>query len=600
MMLVADAAGAAQRPDEIIVTYKPGSRAQILSTPAVAGTRVLNSVDQIRMHALKLPAGVSVDDAIKLYRKDPRVEYAGPNHIVSICKSPNDDWYQLMGFFLQWGLYDADNPDVGIDAERAWDYTTGSPDIIIAGVDTGVMTDHEDLWAKIVPGRNVITGAPDPNDPYDDHGHGTFTAGVAAAMTDNIYGVAGVSWGSMIMPIKALDSEGYGTEADAAAGIIWAADHGARIINMSFGGYDDVPAELDAVNYAAGKGCILVGASGNEDSNLPFFPASYDQVIAVGASNEYGQRCTAADWGDGGSNYEGYLDVVAPGNSIMSTYYDGSYTFASGTSAAAPFVSGIAALMWSYYPTWTRTQVIDQINTTCRDVAPSGWDQYTGWGIVNAYNALTSVPIQSVTIGELNGISGGTPVRVRDAVITSGTNDIAGRMYVEQMDRACATQLLFGTNPAGYVEGDVVEVSGTVMTVNGERSIQGATLARTGAHPILRPIGIPQKWIGGGRNGLKSGITGGVGTNDVSLLVTVYGRVVSTSAYDYFYIDDGSNRDDGTGLIGLKVNSGSLTKPARDSFVRVTGISSIERPFGPNYSLPVLRVRKQGDIRVLP
>ena len=158
----------------------------------------------------------------------------------------------------------------------------------------------------------------------------------------------------------------------------------------------------------------------------------------------------------------------------------------------------------------------------------------------------------------------------------------------------------FTTFPSGYVEGDVVEVSGTVMTVNGERSIQGATLTRTGTHTPLKPIGIPQKWIGGGRNNMKSGITGGIGANNVSLLVTVYGRVVSTSAYDYFYIDDGSNLDTGTGLIGLKINSGSLTKPARNSFVRVTGISSIERPFGPNYSLPVLRVRRQSDIRTIP
>ena len=600
VLLVCGAANAAHKPDEIIVKYKPGFRAQVLSSRALRGARVLRSIDQIRLHTLKLPPGLSLEEAIQAYRKDPRVEYVGPNHIVSICRVPNDDWYQLMGYYLQWGLYDPDYPEVTIEAEPAWDLTTGSSSIIIANVDTGVMTDHEDLWAKIVPGRNVITGAPDPDNPYDDHGHGTFTAGVSAAMTDNIVGVAGVSWGAKIMPIKALDADGYGTEADAAAGIVWAADHGAKIINMSFGGYDDVPAELDAVNYAAAKGCILVGASGNDGSSQPFFPAAYDQVIAVGATNEYGQRCTAADWGEGGSNYGSYLDVVAPGNNILSTYGDGSYTMASGTSAAAPFVSGIAALVWSYHPDWTRAQVIEQIKTTCRDVSPAGWDQYTGWGIANAYRALTMAPIQTVTIGQLNSISGGTPVRVRDAVVTSGSTDIPGRMYVEQADRACAVQLLFASNPAGFAEGDIVEVSGTLMTVEGERSIQGATLVKTGTRAPLSPLGISQRYIGGTRNGLKSGITGGVGTNNVSLLVTVWGRVTAVSAYDYLYVDDGSGRDDGTGLVGLKVSCGSLAKPAKGSFVRVTGISSVERPFGPNYSLPVLRVRRQSDIRVLP
>lgn len=599
VFLLAAAAIAAHKPDEIIVKYKPGFRTQVASSASAIGAQCIRSLDVIRCHVLKLPAGKSLEEAIIQFRKDPRIEYAGPNHIVSICKAPNDDWYQFMGIYLQWGLYDPDNPNVGIDAERAWDITTGSSDIVIAVIDTGVMTDHEDLWAKVVPGRNVITGAQNPTNVYDDHGHGTFVAGVAAAMTNNVFGIAGVTWGSKIMPIKALDADGYGTEADAAAGIIWAADHGAKIINMSFGGYDDVPVEHDAINYASTKGCVLVAASGNDNSDAPFYPAAYEQVIAVGASNEYGQRCTASDWGEGGSNYGPYLDVVAPGNFILGTWNDGSYTFSSGTSAAAPFVSGIAALVWSYYPQWTNTQVAEQIKTTCRDIPPAGWDPYTGWGIANAYRALTTTPLQTITLCELHQIPNGTPVRITQLVVTSGSDDIPGRIYVEQPNRICGIALLFDRNPQGITEGDQVEVTGVVQTINGERVISGASIAKVGNTTPLKSLAISQKWIGGAQNQYSPGITNGLGVSNIGLLVTVYGRVVSTSAFDYFYIDDGSNRDDGTGFIGLKVSCRDLAKPPKNAFVRVTGISSVEQPFGPNYTLPVIRVRRQSDIQVI-
>ncbi|MDH7600564.1 MAG: S8 family serine peptidase [Armatimonadota bacterium] len=596
--LLAGLAKAAHKPDEILIKYKPGHRARVMSVAGALGAKCVRSLDQIRYHVLKLPSSASLPEAIQAIKQNPSVEYAGPNHIVSICKTPNDDWYQFMGIYLQWGLYDPDNPNVGIDAERAWDLTTGSPDLVIGIVDTGVMTDHEDLWAKIVPGRNLITGA-DPSDVYDDHGHGTFVAGVAAAITNNVFGIAGVTWGSKIMPIKVLDANGYGTEADAAAGIVWAADNGAKIINMSFGGYDDVPAEHDAIRYAASKGCVLVAASGNDDSEEPFFPAAYEEVIAVGASNEYGQRCTAYDWGEGGSNYGSYLDVVAPGNFILGTWNDGSYNFSSGTSAAAPFVSGIAALVWSYYPHWTNNQVAEQIKSTCTDIPPAGWDYYTGWGIANAYRALTSAPIRTIALSELSQIPDGTRVRIGNLVATSNTGEIPGRVYVEQPDRARGIALLFSGNPPNLREGDRLEVTGMVETISGERVISGPTIVNVGSTSPVKPLALAQKWIGGSANQYMPGITNGLGANNVGLLVTVCGRVVSTSAFDYFYVDDGSNRDDGTGLIGLKVNCRNLMKPPRNSFVTVTGISSVEQPFGPDYTLPVLRVRRQTDIQII-
>lgn len=595
----------AHRDGELLVKYKAGLRSQVAAAAAAHGASVTRTIDQINVHQLKLPPGLSVEEAAKRFKNDPRIEYVGPNHIIRICRHPNDDIYQngLLWAFTQWGLYDYEIPDSGIDAPQAWDITTGSTDIVIAVVDTGIYANHEDLYAKVIRGRNTIAGD-NPLDTDDDNGHGTFVGGVAGAMTNNSTGIAGVSWGARLMPVKVIGASGEGAEADAADGIIWAADNGAHVLNMSFGTtFDPGDVLRAACEYAWNKGCVLVAASGNEDSGDPFFPASYDVCLATGASNEEMQRCTAADWGSGGSNYGPYLDVVAPGSNIVSaTIPDqglwGDYTVSAGTSAAAPFVSGTAALLLSIHPTWTNAQIVDQIKTSAKDTADPGWDQYTGWGVVSAYRALTWTPLAGRTIGELNALPGGTLVKVTNAVVTSDSLDMPDRLYVEQMDRACGTLLPFTVRPAGYAEGDVVDITGTVMTVNGERAITGATLTKKERITPLKPIAVATRWVGGGRKDRKSGVTNGQGTNNVGLLVSTFGRVTAVG-WTYFYIDDGSGREDGSGMTGLKVVCRNLAKPHRGNYVRVTGISSVEQPTDAGVSIPVVRVRRQSDIAIV-
>lgn len=591
-------------PGEILVRYKAGMQAQAQATIAGIGARTIRSTDQTRFHRLKLPPGVTVEDAITRLKKNPNVDYVGPNHLIHICREPNDYNYTTGYFdvFTQWGLYSPDYPGAGIEAPQAWDITTGSSDVVIAIIDTGVMTNHEDLWQKIVPGRNTISGA-SPDDYDDDHGHGTFVAGVAAAMSDNWIGCAGVSWGAKVMPVKVIGSDGSGTEDDAAAGIIWAADHGAKVLNMSFAGID-VPAEQSAIEYAWGKGCILVAATGNEDTDVPQYPAAYDQVLAVGATNEYGERCTTADWGEGGSNYGSHIDVMAPGNMIVSTsngmgLFGDYYDVESGTSAAAPFVSGTAALLCSQYPGWTNTQVVEQIKNTCRDISPAGWDQYTGWGLISAYHALADAPTEGVKLGDLANIGSGTVVTIPNVVLTSRSADFTDRLYVESPDRIAGAVLTFAHTPPAWAEGDIVEVRGTVMSINGERGLQNTTLTKKGHQNPLAPFAISNRSAGGGRLTLKAGVTNGFGLNNLGLLVTVYGRVTTYPGWTYFYIDDGSRNFDGSGFIGLKIICGSMTKPAAGSFVRVTGISSCEQPAGAGVTIPAIRPRRQADIRII-
>ena len=206
------------REGEVLVKYRSTIAAANASI-SIAGASVAGSLDQIRTKLVKLPQGMTVEQAVAQLKGDPNVAYVGPKHIVRLCIEPDDECFydDFFGIYWQWGLYDADNPDAGIQAPDAWDIETGSPNVTIAVVDTGVDSYHEDLWEKIVPGRNCIDGA-DPDNYEDDHGHGTFVAGVAAAMTDNWIGVAGVSWGSKILPVKVIAANGEGTEQDAAAG----------------------------------------------------------------------------------------------------------------------------------------------------------------------------------------------------------------------------------------------------------------------------------------------------------------------------------------------------------------------------------------------
>lgn len=199
----------------------------------------------------------------------------------------------------------------------------------------------------------------------------------------------------------------------------------------------------------------------------------------------------------------------------------------------------------------------------------------------------------------MNSMGSGTFIKIGRAIITSGSGDLSDRIYVEQDDRACGTMLSFTKTPSGYAEGDVVEVLGTVMTINGERAIQGATLSKIGHIDPIKPLGITNRWIGGGRLGLKSGVRNGQSLNNIGLLVKVWGRVIA-NGWDYFYVDDGSTNSDGSGIRGLKVVCGSMSQPPVGTMVSVTGISSIETPPRTTIRIPIIWARRSSDISLMP
>jgi subtilisin family serine protease len=284
---------------------------------------------------------------------------------LSIFNTPNDPYYSL-----QYGL------DL-INAPEGWKYQKGSTQVTIAVLDTGVDLAHPDLAGKLVAGYNFIAN----NDtPQDDNGHGTGVAGICAAMTDNDTGIAGVSWGASIMPIKVLDASGNGSFENAARGIIWAADNGAQVINLSLGGYTSSSLLQDAINYALQKGVVVVAASGNRGIDTITYPAQYEGVIAVGSVDQNSQRSAF-------SNYGPELDVVAPGSAIFSLTKLGNYGYLSGTSAAAPFTSGMVALMLSVKGNSYR-KINNQICRSSMDLGAQGKDDFYGCGLIQVDKAL--------------------------------------------------------------------------------------------------------------------------------------------------------------------------------------------------------------------
>ncbi|MGC8780520.1 MAG: S8 family serine peptidase, partial [Anaerolineae bacterium] len=295
----------------------------------------------------------------------PEVRYAERNGIACAGLTPTDPDYS--------NPYLVYAPQL-LNAPAAWDYTTGYATVTVAVVDTGVSLSHPEFAGRILPGWDFVNS---DSDPSDDNGHGTHVAGIIAAAMNNGLGTTGLAPNVSILPVKVLGAAKSGTWANVSLGIRYAADYGAKVINLSLGGTTPSTALLDAIRYAQSKGALVVAAAGNNGSSAPFYPAYYDEVVAVSATDEYDQYWTI-------SNYGTWVDVAAPGSSIWSTYWTTSnpngYGFMSGTSMAAPHVSGLAALIWSVNPTLSPAQVRDIIQSTAVDKGAAGFDPYYGWG----------------------------------------------------------------------------------------------------------------------------------------------------------------------------------------------------------------------------
>lgn len=369
-----------QRLQKVAQTYR------FVNTKAVFANPRKEQLKHI--HRARLPAGLSPIDACRQLQADPEIEWAEPHYFRYTQETePNDPSYSS-----QWHL-----PTIG--APAAWDVTAGDPNVVIAVIDTGVDWDHPDLAANIwtnageipndgndndengfiddvrgwdfvsVGSAEVYSGedpGPPDNDPMDFHGHGTHVAGIAGAVGNNGIGLAGVCWNAKVMAVRAgyKDSSGRGVlqVADIADALVYAADNGAHVINMSFGSTSPSSTERIAIDYAANQGCALIAAAGNDETAWPSYPASFNNVVSVAATSD------ATDVKARFSNYGLAVDVAAPGESIYSTLFNDDYGDKSGTSMASPVVAGLAALVKSAHMGWSSQSIVDQIIATANDI----------------------------------------------------------------------------------------------------------------------------------------------------------------------------------------------------------------------------------------
>ena len=349
---------------ELLVQPYPGAPLEALKLLyQEVGATVIDELPEIDLTVLAVPEG-TLDAAAEAAIDSGLIEEVHKNYILQASAIPDDPLFVSEDHLTQ-----ADVPD-------AWDVTVGADDVAIAIVDTGVDPDHPDLADKIIDGWNIY----DNNADFaDSAGHGTKVAGVAAAISDNNLGVAGVTWDSPIIVVRVSDDDGKTTARHVAAGILWALGRDARVINVSFAPLWSNRVVRAAATRAYNAGALVVISAGN-DGGLAT-ASGYAEAIFVGAVNGRDQLASFSDAGP-------FVDVVAPGIRILSTAMGGAFTASDGTSFAAPIVSGIAALAWSVNPDLRPGTIQSAIIKTAVDLGDSGKDDQYGFGAVRAAAAV--------------------------------------------------------------------------------------------------------------------------------------------------------------------------------------------------------------------
>jgi subtilisin family serine protease/subtilisin-like proprotein convertase family protein len=554
-------------PTDILVQFQktPGT----LGGPAIAAGTTLGSPLPLETnyYQVNLNAGTTVDKALAEYKAEKGVLNAEPDYELTVSSVPNDPLLSQ-----QWGLHntgqDGGKPGADIHAEQAWSVTNGSPNIVVAVLDTGVDYNNPDLadniwinqadipnywytktnqWSgynKIVYKSEIKTATPgiitfrdlnnpinaglvwksdgnslvdagdllrstsqggweqsgksndligwnyvsNTNNPMDDNGHGTNVAGILGAVGNNGTGVSGIDWNVQIMPVKFMNADGFGSVSSFIQALNYAVAHGAKITNNSWEGAPYSQALYDAFLNAQEHGVISVTAAGNEGANndyTPDYPASLstnlNSVVAVAATTNTDQLASFSNYGPHS------VDLAAPGVNILSTMPGNQYQAWSGTSMATPMVTGAMALVWGEHPTWSYTQVIDQVLDTT-DKLPSLQGKVetggrldlaaaVGWNLTTRTTpAITSVNVQSPNSDSMNSIvlTFNEAIDVSSfpssAVTLTNPNDvrIPVSMHVvsnsgdRQISLTFANQTMLGTYHL-YINSGVRDLQGNVM-----------------------------------------------------------------------------------------------------------------------------------------
>jgi len=488
-------------PRRLIVKFKAASESLVRERSANAQLRVarLERLNPIkpdggstplpggveRIFVAQVADGADPESVFRELSANPEIEYAEHDFVghgdgTPGLRNPSSNRVTLAPddplFGLQWGMENrgqiiggfAGKPGVDINARAAWRITSGDSSTLLAVLDTGIALNAADFEGRLVPGYNFVSNS---NNPADDYGHGTNVASIAAATGANGLAVAGVNWRCRILPLKILDNRNLGLYSWWASALIYAADHGANVINISAGGSSPSSALEDAVTYASSRGAIIVASMMNTNSETPFYPAAYSNVIAVGGINNRGERgvpfCYSSTTG---SNYGSHIAVVAPGEMILGLdFQDPSHaSFWCGTSQATPLVSGIVSLMLALNPTLTFRQAYDALKAGALDqVGPSnedtpGWDKYFGWGRVDAYRSLLA--LSGNRIFAHVAIGGGYSTTF--ALLNTGSTSVSGNLILTDKSGAPMDANLAGPSVNPALSGSGARSTASSLTIN--------------------------------------------------------------------------------------------------------------------------------------
>jgi thermitase len=491
-------------PGELIVKTRSGQLHPV-SVSAIAGTPKLEiAADNVFSVKYK---GVSLEAAIASLKANPDVVYVQPNYYVKWRLVPNDPRHGEM--------YGHNR----VSAPAAWDVFTGSSTIVTAVLDSGARLTHEDLAPSVAPGSwNADTGT---NDVTDNVGHGTHVAGTVAAATNNNKGVSSVGFRSRFFSVL------VGTSLASAKGIRYAADNGARIVNMSYG-VPFLQAEADACTYAWGKGVLLVSAAGNENTDnetIIGFPALHKEVINVGSSDQQDRK-------SGFSNFGKTVTIAAPGSDILSTINtgDSAYALLSGTSMASPNVCSVAALVWGRNPSLTNLQIKNILHNTADFIGP-----WVVRGRVNAQKALAlAAPfvaydstVLSAGVGVASGSSEGSllsPIGSSELLASAVARVDTSLMRVQSVN--------FGRS------GNIASVD-TLVKVNASRSLirsANVTIVATAPTPVTTIVFAYNFVKGTWEQAGTSGMSGGEKSFTVSVPVASLPNYVNSSGHMRVYV----------------------------------------------------------------
>ncbi|WP_339060553.1 cell wall-binding repeat-containing protein [Tepidibacillus marianensis] len=364
------------KPGEVIVKYKDSVPSDKLSKKlSTYKTAEVGKVDTPNTSVISIPKGKNIEQFINELMKDPDIEFAQPNYAYHSFSNPSDTDYGK-----QWYL-------PKINTTLGWDkLPAGATDVTVAVIDNGVDVNHPDLKGNMLADNYNAVQPEAIIDPLKTDGHGTIVAGIIGAMVNNEMGIAGVSPKVKLLPINVFTGK-VAYEEDIVNGIIHAVESNAKVINLSLGTYSYGILLKSAIDYAYENGVVVVAAAGNDNTDIPTYPASYANVISVGATTESDGKASF-------SNYGSTVDIVAPGTNIYSTfsrdaYGKARYASAQGTSMASPIVAGTAALLLAKNPTLSVDDVTNILLKSAKDIGAKGVDNTFGYGRVDVNNALT-------------------------------------------------------------------------------------------------------------------------------------------------------------------------------------------------------------------